>query len=185
MTPSPAQRDRKATDLGLLLLLFKQTGRASQALQVLKKQSALGRLAVLNSAALVRDQSGETFLFETGPVDPSYAVLFGGILGAMLGVMSGLVDTAADPAPVAARGDASTPRSEIGSADEYLLWLQARFQPGGSALVVLVERDWVERGLAVLNEFGAQVLQQTITDDILTRFATGTERVDVKRQASC
>jgi uncharacterized membrane protein len=151
MTSFATQNDAAATDLELLLLIFGRAGTASQALQSLKKQTDLGRLAILDSAVLIRDRTGETFLFETGHADSRYGVFFGTIVGVLIGVMGGL-----------SPGDERVAGvwTELGFAEAALTWLVAGLRPGGSALVLLVEQNWLKQGLRVLAEFEGEVLQQ-------------------------
>jgi uncharacterized membrane protein len=165
MTTISEQRDVLATELELIVLLFDQAGRASQALQELKKQSNLGKLATPSSAVLVRDRSGETHLFETGHVVPEHGVLFGSILGSLLGLLDGVLD-------------ASKAWLLVSLAGEHLTKLQRGFRPGGSALIVLADGRWAERVLVVLDTFEGQVLRQVFNGDLLGRLGAGAEGSD-------
>jgi uncharacterized membrane protein len=171
LTPTPPERDGPTTQLELLALLFAGASRASQALQALKKRSDPGKPPVLNSAVLVRDEAGEAFLFETGHVDPRYATLFGAILGALLARLGESLDVVDYTAAAAAPGHSSVAWIDTGLADEYLGALRSGLRPRGSALVVLVEKQGFEEGLAVLDPFGGQLLQHSLTDEILTQFS--------------
>jgi uncharacterized membrane protein len=166
MASGTVQQDVMATELELIVLLFDQAGRASEALQALKEQSNLGKVDTLSSAVLVRDRAGETHLFETGHVDPEHGVLLGSILGGLLGLMDGLID-------------ASKAWILVSLTGEHLTKLQQGFQPGGSALVILADQRWVERVLVVLDQFEGQVLRQAFRGDVLDRLAAGDESVDV------
>jgi uncharacterized membrane protein len=165
MASGAAQQDVMATELELLVLLYNQAGRASQGLQSLKEQNNLGKVDTLSSAVLVRDRAGETHLFETGRVVPEYWVLFGSLVGGLLGLMDGLFD-------------ASKAWILMGLAGEHLTKLQRGLRPGGSALVILVERRWAERVLAVLERFDGQVLRQAFNGDGLDQLASGAGSVD-------
>lgn len=145
--------------LELVVLLFNRPGSASQALQALKKGDGPDGSAILDSAVLIRDQAGETFLFETGHVDSRHGVLLGTVLGAFLGVMGKLSQGDKDSAP-AAQEAAFAVWTELDLAEETLARLQAGLRPGGSALVLLAEQGWVGQGLKDLAEFGGEVLQQ-------------------------
>jgi uncharacterized membrane protein len=55
----------------------------------------------------------------------------------------------------------------MGFSDEALLALRQALTPGSSAVVVLVERPWVDKVLAVLAALEGQRLQQTLTDEMV------------------
>jgi uncharacterized membrane protein len=53
-----------------------------------------------------------------------------------------------------------------GFSDKFLTGLQEHLQPGSSALIVLVEHDWVHPMSESLADRGGVVFQQTLTDEL-------------------
>jgi uncharacterized membrane protein len=158
MNEQMEHRDELAP-LELLVLLFNRAGAASQALQMLKKGNNPGPGTILDSAVLIRNPAGETFLFETGHIDSRHGVLFGTVLGVLLGVVSQLSQGDEDSVP-ATQEDAFAVWTELGLADETLSRLQSSLRPGGSALLLLAEQGRVEQRLRGLAELEGPALEQ-------------------------
>jgi uncharacterized membrane protein len=145
--------------LELLVWISGQASEASRALQALKKHN---EPAARNAAVLIRDQVGHVFVFESGDVDPRQGTLLGMIVGLLVEMLGG-----SDPERVTAQA------VSLGFPEEYLTAPQASFQPGGSALVTLLETERVQEILDLLATFQGRVWQQALEGDLLVRFATG------------
>jgi uncharacterized membrane protein len=142
----------------LVVLVFRQAGDASRAFQALKKQS---EREARNAVVLIRDHSGETFVFETGNVEPQNALLLGSIAGLLVELLGG-----SDPKRAAAEA------VSMGLPAEYLTALRTDLPPGGSALVILLEAERVEGTLDLLAPFQGRVWQLALADNLLAQFAT-------------
>jgi uncharacterized membrane protein len=134
--------------LKLVVWVSGQAGEAGRAFQALKKhQEPVAR----NAVVLVRDVDGKVFVFESGNVDYRHWPL----LGASVGL---LVERLGRPEPEGAPAD-------------YVTAIRASFQPGGSALVFLVDSEQVEGVLGLLAAFRGQGWQQALADMLLARLA--------------
>jgi hypothetical protein len=136
--------------LELVIWVSGQAGEASRAFQALKKhQDAVAR----NAAVLIRDADGQVFVFESGDVNPRHWPLLGAIVGLFVERLS---------------------RSEMVQAGaEYMTALRASFQPGGSALVFLVDSEQAKGLLGLLAAFQGQVWPQAHADDLMAQLTTG------------
>jgi uncharacterized membrane protein len=139
--------------LELVVLVSVQAGEARRALQALKRHI---EPAARNAVVLMRDEYGLIFVFETGDVVPGHGALLEETVGLLVPLLDGL-----DPAHVAVQAASMV---SIGLAEDRVSPLPAGLQPGGSALVVLVEREWVEGLLDLLATFQGQVWQQALAD---------------------
>jgi len=136
----------------LVVWVSNQAGEASRAFQALKKH---GEPVACNAAVLIRDRTGQAFVFETGNVDLQHGALLGTITGLLVELLGG-----SGPERVVAQG-------------EHLTALRASLQPGGSALVILVDGEQIEGAFRLLAAFQGQVWQQTLADDLLAQLTTG------------
>ena len=134
--------------LELVVLVSVRAGEARRALQALKKHR---QPAARNAAVLMRDEYGQIFVTEIGDFVPGHGALLGETVGLLVPLLGGL-----DPERVAAQS------TSIGLAKHCISPLPAGLEPGGSALVVLVEREWVEGMLNLLATFQGQVWQQEL-----------------------
>ncbi|MGD8623511.1 MAG: hypothetical protein PVF47_02415 [Anaerolineae bacterium] len=138
--------------LELVVLVCGQAGQASRALEALKKK---GHPAARNAVVLLQDRAGQIIVFETGDVTPEH----GGLLGTVTGLLIGLLGN------LGSEGIAAQAAS-LGFTKEQLAVLPADLEPGGSALVLLVETERVEGTLDLLAAFEGQIWQQALVDDL-------------------
>jgi uncharacterized membrane protein len=143
--------------LNLVVWLSSQAGEASRALQALREHS---EPAARNAAVLIRDQNGQVFVFETGDVDRRHGTLLGAVVGLLMGLSGG-------PGPERVGVHAAS----LSFPEDYLTALQAEFEPGGSALVGLLEPKRTEGALDLLARFQGRVWRQKLADDLLAQLA--------------
>jgi uncharacterized membrane protein len=80
--------------------------------------------------------------------------LLGGPVGALIGAAAGAV-----------AGGVAAGQIDLGFPDEYLKALQERLETDSSALVVLVESEWVETVTEALSDSGGQLHTQVLTQE--------------------
>ncbi len=81
--------------------------------------------------------------------------MIGGPAGVVVGAAAG-----------AATGGVAAKKIDMGFPDETLRELQASLKPGSSAVIALIRHKWVDRVIAELENFGAKLFRQTLTDEI-------------------
>lgn len=119
---------------------------------------------ILNAAVLVRDEDGKTSLKETVDLGVRQGRLFGAITGGLIGLVGGPACAAVGALAGTGTGGLAANRLDMGFSGDFLAGLQARLQPGTSALVVLVEHDSAVRLSEALAGEEGWILQQTLTD---------------------
>jgi hypothetical protein len=142
----------------LVVQMSRRAGEASRALQALKVQS---ETVARNTAVLIRAPSGEVVVFETGNVDLRYVTLLGAVVSVLVEPLGEF-----DPKPIAAHGPS------FALTQEWLAKLRGSLQPGGSALVILVETDRARALPSLLAAHEGRLWQWALSDDLVASFAT-------------
>jgi uncharacterized membrane protein len=141
----------------LVVWVSDRASEAGRALQALKRDV---QPAARNAAVLVRERDGQVFVVETGDGD----LRSGMLLGAAVGL---LVEVLGRSSPEFAAAGAMS----IDFPEEYLMALQASLQPGGSALLLLLETEWLDEALNVVAGFQGRVWQQSLAGRLLAEIA--------------
>jgi len=63
----------------------------------------------------------------------------------------------------------------MGFSNKYLKDLQKHLPPGSSALIAVVEHEWVGQVVDGMAHLGGQLFRQALTDEILAEMTAGTE----------
>ena len=159
----------------LIVLTLADAATAKEASATLKNLIKKEEATILNVAMLVKDEQGKTSLKELGDVDPKQGALFGAVAGGLIGLLAGPVGAVVGAAAGAATGRAAAKRIDMGLPNEYLKKLQEDLQPGSAAIVALVEQESVPQVTEALAAFRGQLVQQTLTDEVLARLASAIE----------
>lgn len=159
-------------DLALVVALSEGAATASQALQIVKDQIQGNKPAALQAAVLVQDLDEDILVFDVTRADPHLGARFGSALGGLLWALSGY---GGDTGHTKAMGPGGRETSSLGDGDldAFLAALQSGFVPGGSALVVLADKEAVETMSRMLAGLQVQILQLALTDDSWTRLTGG------------
>lgn len=163
--------DAMETPVSLLVYAYNEEGKADEVLKALQKLDKTGIIAVLNAAVLVMDKDGKVRLRETEDVDAKRGALFGAVAGGLVGLLGGPVGVIVGAAAGAATGGVAAHRIDMGFSDEYLREIQESLKPGSSAIIALVEHEWVERVIQELEEFEGQLFRQSLKADIAAQLA--------------
>jgi uncharacterized membrane protein/sporulation protein YlmC with PRC-barrel domain len=169
MLAIPTKQRHGAGNLELLILSLAETDGAEAALQALKQAVKQKELSILNAAVLVKTENGHVSLKELQDVGSKRGALLGAIGGGLIGLLGGPVGMVVGAAAGAATGSAAARRFDMGFPDEYLKKIQASLQPGSSALLILLEQEQLEKATQVLSQFGGKLLQQELTDEIVSQ----------------
>lgn len=163
--------DAMETPVSLLVYAYNEEGKANEVLKALQKLDKTGIIAVLNAAVLAMDKDGKVRLRETEDVDAKRGALFGAIAGGLVGLLGGPVGVIVGAAAGAATGGVAAHRIDMGFSDEYLREIQESLKPGSSAIIALVEHEWVEKVIQELEEFEGQLFRQALKADIAAQLA--------------
>jgi uncharacterized membrane protein len=125
---------------------------------------------IRDMAVIIKESDDKVRIKETEDVDARQGALFGAITGGLIGLLGGPIGVVVGAAAGAATGGVAADRIDRGFSDTYLDKLQSMLQPGSSALVTMVEASLVEKVAAALAEFDGKVIEQKVTDEIISQF---------------
>ena len=163
-------------EIELVVLLFDEPGKADEVLQFLKElKRERNIVAIHNSAVLVKDEDGQVSLKEAQDVDARHGRLFGAITGGLVGLAAGPVGVVVGAAAGAAVGGLAADHIDMGFSNKYLKDLEKHLQPSSSALIALVENEWVGEVTDAVAHFGGQLFRQALTDEIIAEGTAGAE----------
>jgi uncharacterized membrane protein len=159
------------TPVTLLVYAFDEEDEAENVLQDLKQLDKKDVVEIVNAAVLKVDADGNATLKETEDVKAGPGALFGAIAGGLIGLLGGPAGVIVGAAAGAATGGLAAHNIDMGFSDEYLREVQETLQPGTSAVIALVEHEWIERVVAELEQFEGQLFRQSIKADIAAQLA--------------
>ncbi|MEE8389364.1 MAG: DUF1269 domain-containing protein [Anaerolineae bacterium] len=163
--------DTMETPISLLVYAYNEQDKAAQVLKALEELDKTGIIAVLNAAVLSMDKDGKVKWRETEDVDAKRGAIFGAIAGGLVGLLGGPAGVIVGAAAGAATGGVAAHKIDMGFSDEYLKEIQSSLKPDSSAIIALVEHEWVEKVIQELEEFEGQLFRQALKADIAAQLA--------------
>ena len=158
----------------LIVAAFQDEGGAEAALQELKAAKKEGLIKIDNAAILKKDANGKIHIKEAKDMGGGKGAVIGGVIGGVIGLIAG-------PAAIvtagigAAIGGFAAKLSDGGFKDERLEEVAASLKPGSSALVALIEHEWVDEMEQIMREQGADAMTTAISADIAKQLEEGGE----------
>ena len=140
----------------LVVWVSGRANEASSALQALKKDV---KPSARNAAVLIRDRTGQIVIFETGEIGPGLGMLAGVVVGLLMELPGG-----SDPSILFALA------ADLGFPEGFLEALRADLRLGGSALVLLLDSEWLGETLALLTTLRGRVWRQALSDHLVAKF---------------
>jgi uncharacterized membrane protein len=168
-----------ATDLELIVWVYKVKDLARQALDKVHELSKQNDIELLNATVIEKDLDGNTQVHEEKKGKSKRRARLGLALGGLAGLMVGPVALVAGAIAGAAAGKKSAKKYEVGFSKEKLDILNETLAPGGSALFLLVEHRWFNTLQVELAETGGQLINErlaNITFDELVKKLSGDEK---------
>ncbi len=153
----------------LVIAAFNEEDKADTVLETLKDFQRQEMISVVNAAVMKKDMDGKITLKETQDVDSKRGALFGAIAGGIVGLLGGPVGVVVGAAAGAATGGVAAHKMDMGFPDDTLQELQEALKPGSSAILALIEHEWVERLTQELEKLGAALFKQVLKDEITTQ----------------
>ena len=150
----------------LFVKAFADEDRADAVLKALRRLDRQKVFNILNAAVLVRDEKGRARMKETQNIDAKRGALFGAVAGGLLGLLGGPAGVIVGAAAGAATGSAAAHVIDMGFSDRYLREIQEELPPGSSAIIALVEHEWVARVEEELDKFDGRLLREALKADI-------------------
>lgn len=160
-----------ADPVQLIVAAFQTETGAKEALAHLKEAKKDDLIRVLNAAVITMDQKGKVKIHETGDTSGKK----GAVIGGTLGILVPGIGTVVGGVVGAAIGGLAAKMRDSGFRNDRLAVIGQGLKPGTSAIVAVVEHVWVGQLEAAMQEEGANVVTQAISDDIQETLSKGNE----------
>lgn len=154
------------TPVEMIVWAFKDEKKADEVLQEMKKMDKKGTIDILNAAVLVKSADGKVSIKETEDVDARHGAVFGAIVGGLVGLLGGPAGVIVGAAAGAAAGGVAAEKIDMGFSDQALEEIQGGLQPGSSAIIALIEHEWVARVVSAVESYGVKIFRQTIKEEL-------------------
>ena len=160
------------TPIELIVAAFNDENAADEAMKELKQAKKQHLIGIKDAAVIRRDQKNKLHIKEIHDMGGGKGAGIGAIVGGAIGILTGPGILLAGAAG-AVIGGLAAKMSDGGFPDNRLKEIGAGLKPGTSAIVAVIEHIWVDALEAELAEAGAQVITQSIADDIATQLEAG------------
>lgn len=151
----------------LVARVFDDPEKGGEALKYVEDLKRRGIIKILNAAVLVKDQEGQVSVKDTRDIDPKKGRILGVITGGLIGLLAGPAGAIVGALAGLGAGGAAGKLIDLGFSETFLDNLNQYLQPGSSALVLLIEDEWVKKASEALSDWPGIVLQQTLTDALV------------------
>lgn len=156
----------------LIVAAFTDENGADRALDQLKQAKKEKLIGIRDAAVIRRDVNDKLHITETADMSGKKGAGIGAIVGGAIGILFPPSLLAAGAAGAVVGGLAAR-LHDAGFPDERLKEIGQALKPGTSAIVAVVEHQWVAELQQELAAQGAQVVQEAIKDDIAQQLAAG------------
>jgi uncharacterized membrane protein/sporulation protein YlmC with PRC-barrel domain len=151
----------------MLVKVYDDPGAAHNGLEFVQNLHRRRVLKILDAAVLVKQEDGTLALEDTKDLKPRTGRILGAITGGLVGLLAGPVGAVVGALAGLGIGGLAAKHIDLGFSDEFLKGLQAHLQPGTSALVLLVETEWLKPLSDALADEKGVILHETLTDELV------------------
>ncbi len=160
----------------LIVAAFNEEGKAEEVLKEMKKLEKEEIIFLVNAAVMTKSEKGKVSLKETQDVGSGKGALFGAIAGGLIGLLGGPAGVIVGAAAGAATGGVAANKIDMGFPDDTLKELQETLTPGSSAILALIQHEWVDRVVEELDKFGAALFRQALKEEMLAQLEETEEK---------
>ena len=150
----------------LIVAAFGEESKAGEALESLRQLEKDETIALINAAVMVKDEKGKISIKETQDVRGGKGALFGAIAGGLIGLIGGPVGVIVGAAAGAATGGVAASKIDMGFPDDTLKEIQEVLKPGSSAILALIQHEWVDRVVEELEKHQANLFRQALKEEL-------------------
>jgi uncharacterized membrane protein len=150
----------------LIVAAFHSEGKAGEVLRQLRILEKDGDVFLVNAAVMSKDEQGQLSLSETQDVSSGKGAIFGAIAGGLIGWLGGPLGAVIGAAAGAATGGVAAGHIDMGFPDETLNELKDLLKPNDSAILALIQHQWVDRVIEELDRYGAILFRQALKEEI-------------------
>lgn len=155
----------------LIVAAFGEEAKAGAVLKDLKTLEKEGVILLVNAAVMVKDSDGKLSIKETEDISTGKGALFGAIAGGVIGLLGGPVGVILGAAAGAATGGVAASKIDMGFPNDALKELESSLTPGSSAILALIQHQWVDAVVAELEKAGAKIFHQALKDELAAQLA--------------
>jgi uncharacterized membrane protein len=155
----------------LIVAAFHDEEKASEVLKHLRILEKEDFILIANAAILKKDINGKVSLEETEDIHPGKGAVFGAIAGGLIGLLGGPLGVVVGATVGAATGGLAAGKIDMGFPDETLKELQETLKPNTSAILALIQYQWVDRVLVELDNYEATLFRQSLKDELATQLS--------------
>jgi len=159
----------------LIVAAFNDEDKAGEVLKDLKELQKEQIIFLVNAAVMTKNEKGKVSLKETQDVGAGKGALFGAVAGGLLGLLGGPAGVIVGAAAGAATGGVAANKIDMGFPDDTLKELQSTLSPGSSAILALIQHEWVDRVVEELDKFGATLFRQALKEEMLAQLSEADE----------
>lgn len=157
----------------LIVAAFNEEKKAAEVLKQLRSLQKEQVIVLVNAAVMTKDQNGKVAIKETDDVDAGRGALFGAIAGGLVGLLGGPAGVIVGAAAGAATGGVAASRIDMGFPDDTLKELRDTLTPNSSAILALIQHQWVDRVVDELDKYGATLFRQALKDELVSQLQEG------------
>ena len=165
----------------LVAIVYPSKDQATNAFDQAKALENAGYMKIMEQALISKDDSGE---IKVG--DENHPVLKGAGIGAIVGVLTGAIFLipVAGLALGAAAGGLFGRWGKSGAEDDFKKFQQtvsSELQPGGGAILLLIQTDSPERVVNDLGHFGGKLISYDLTDKQLAELQKEIDKLSAQQ----
>jgi len=157
----------------VIVAAFKESDSASNVLAELKQAKRDGLIDIEDAAVITKDADGKSKIRETQDLGTGRGATIGAITGAVLSLIAGPLGWMALGGGVI--GAIAAMMIEGGFPQDRLTHLAEGLAPGSSALVVIVEHNWVDQLVDEIEKHDANILKVDLPAEISQELAAGND----------
>jgi uncharacterized membrane protein len=158
----------------MIVIAFPRQDEAERVVKTLKQMDKQAIVDLKNAAVIERDRKGKIEFRETKDLNAKQAAMVGAAGGALLGVLRGKMLKKAVLGTVA--GAAAGKFIDLGLKDDFLKDVGAQLEPGSSAVVALVDFQYVDEAMRVLDQFdGGTILRHELSAEVYQKLSAVVE----------
>lgn len=159
----------------VIVAAFKDIDGASNALKTLQDAKREKFITIEDAAVITKDANGKVKIKDTADMGAGKGATIGAITGGVIGLLAGPVGWVALGGGVI--GGLAAKLHDSGFPDDQLKQLSAGLTPNSSALVAVIDHVWVAEVERELASQQADLVTQTLSNDIHQQLTGGGEVV--------
>lgn len=160
-----------------IVLTFSDYTSADDALAVLQELDLSGIIYLDESAVLKLDANGVFTVKDSEDISAGEGALIGALTGGLIGLVAGPAGLAIGTLAGAATGSATAAMVDFGFSKDEIESLKQQLRPYTSALLAVIEQEWLYRVENALQDFTYNIYQQALDAEHQAKIAAKKARI--------